>query len=40
MEATREYLEHVLSRHPDDSPDGCGHFEATLFGAAARGSGG
>jgi len=35
MEATREYLEHVLSHHPDSAPDGCGHFEAMLFGAAA-----
>lgn len=39
MEATREYLEHVLSHHPDDAPDGCGHFEAVLFGAGARAHG-
>jgi len=26
----------VLSHHPDDSPDGCGHFETVLFGAGAR----
>jgi MerR family transcriptional regulator, copper efflux regulator len=32
MEATREYLEHVLTYHPDDAPDGCDHFEAMLFG--------
>jgi len=40
MEATREYLEHVLNHHPDSAPDGCGHFEAMLFGAAAPGAGG
>jgi MerR family transcriptional regulator, copper efflux regulator len=39
MEATRAYLEHVLSHHPDDAPDGCGHFETVLFGAGARGHG-
>ena len=36
MEATREYLQHVLTHHPDSSPDGCGHFEAMLFGASAE----
>ena len=36
MEATREYLEHVLNHHPDSAPDGCGHFEAMLFGPHAR----
>ena len=35
MAATREYLDH----HPDSTPDGCGHFEAILFGAAAPGQG-
>jgi MerR family transcriptional regulator, copper efflux regulator len=39
MDATREYLEHVLSHHPDDAPDGCGHFEALLFGADTRAQG-
>jgi MerR family copper efflux transcriptional regulator len=31
MEATREYLEHVLGHHPDSAPDGCRHYEALLF---------
>jgi MerR family transcriptional regulator, copper efflux regulator len=31
MEATREYLEHVLDHHPESAPDGCDHFEALLF---------
>jgi MerR family transcriptional regulator, copper efflux regulator len=33
IEATREYLEHVLTHHPDSAPDGCDHFEALLFGS-------
>ncbi len=36
MEATREYLEHVLNHHPDTAPDGCDHYEAMLFGPHAR----
>jgi DNA-binding transcriptional MerR regulator len=27
----REHLEHVLSHHPDSSPEGCVHFEKLLF---------
>jgi MerR family transcriptional regulator, copper efflux regulator len=37
MEATREYLEHVLNHHPHSAPDGCGHFEAMLFGQPESG---
>jgi MerR family copper efflux transcriptional regulator len=33
MNQAREYLEHVLSHHPDSSPDGCHHFEALIFEA-------
>ena len=36
MEATREYLEHVLNHHPDSAPDGCDHFETMLLGPHAR----
>jgi MerR family transcriptional regulator, copper efflux regulator len=39
MEATREWLEHVLGHHPDSAPDGCRHFEAVLFGRPHRGAG-
>jgi len=31
IEATREYLEHVLTHHPHSAPDGCDHYEALLF---------
>jgi DNA-binding transcriptional MerR regulator len=30
MEAAREFLEHVASKHTD-SPDGCPHFEADIW---------
>jgi MerR family transcriptional regulator, copper efflux regulator len=36
MEATREYLEHVLTHHPDSAPDGCDHFESLLFEVLPR----
>jgi MerR family transcriptional regulator, copper efflux regulator len=31
MNATREYLEHVLSHHHDAPPDGCRHYESLIF---------
>jgi DNA-binding transcriptional MerR regulator len=31
MDAAREFLEHVLTHHPDTSPDGCPHYEALIF---------
>jgi MerR family transcriptional regulator, copper efflux regulator len=31
VNATREYLEHVLSHHRDAPPDGCRHYESLIF---------
>jgi hypothetical protein len=32
MNEARAFLEHVLSHHPDSSPDGCGHYETYISG--------
>jgi len=31
INATSDYLEHVLSHHPDAPPDGCHHYESLIF---------
>lgn len=31
MNDARQYLEHVLSHHPDSPPDGCHHYESLIF---------
>ncbi|HUD36176.1 MAG TPA: hypothetical protein VMR14_04710 [Streptosporangiaceae bacterium] len=33
MQAARSFLQHVLDRHPDAAPDGCGHYEALIHHA-------
>jgi MerR family transcriptional regulator, copper efflux regulator len=33
LTAAREYLEHVLSHHPDSAPDGCHHYESLIVQA-------
>lgn len=39
ISAAREYLEHVLSHHPDSPPDGCHHYEPLIFETTATSSG-
>ena len=34
MQEAKLFLEHVLSEHPDERPDGCPHYEALIFGEA------
>jgi MerR family transcriptional regulator, copper efflux regulator len=31
MDAARRFLEHVLTHHPDSSPDGCPHYETLIW---------
>lgn len=33
METAREFLAHILSYHPDSSPDGCPYYEALISGS-------
>ncbi len=37
MRSARDFLEHVLSHHPDSSPDGCAHYEALIWESGERG---
>jgi DNA-binding transcriptional MerR regulator len=39
MNATGDYLEHVLSHHPDSPPDGCHHYESLVFETPATEAG-
>lgn len=36
LNAAGDYLEHVLSHHPDSPPDGCHHYESLIFEAVTR----